>query len=251
MKVAHKSALSEPLASLFAQTVNAGSAARFSSENPAFSTPRPASPDALATAFDVSAENESPHAGEQSVARDAFVTIIDAVAAAVFVVDAAARVTPCNAAAEYLIARGDFVVREGMLAACGATGHKALRAALAKADDQPALVVLQAASGPLIAALLPVRADGRFVVIVNRPPKDSPAIGKALMQAFGLTQREVNVLTQLMRGQSIEAAAADLGIAVSTARSHLHKLLAKTQTTRQGELIQKVLGLLPPVALEA
>lgn len=251
MKVAHKSALSEPLTGMLAQTVNAGSADRFSNKSPAFPSPRPASSDALATAFDVNAENEPHHAGRQHAERDALVTAIDALAAAVFVVDANTRVTLCNAAAEHLVARGDFVVRDGMLAPCGPAGHTALRVALAKGEGRPALFALQAPSGPLIAALVPVRADGTFAVIVNLREKKSPAIDQALMQAFGFTRREVNVLIPLLRGQSIEAAAADLGIAVPTARSHLHKLLVKTETTRQGELIQKVLTLLPPVALDA
>jgi DNA-binding CsgD family transcriptional regulator len=205
----------------------------------------------LATAFDSTPKNEIHHVGGKNLERDAFLTVIDALSAAVFVVDATARVTQSNDAADHLIAHGDFVVREGKLAAGGPAGHIALRAALAKSDGQPALIALRTASGPLIAALLPVRADGTFAVIVNRQPKDSAPIDKALMQAFGLTRREANVLIPLLRGQSIEAAAAELGIAVPTARSHLHKLLAKTETTRQGELIQKVLDLLPPVALKA
>ena len=206
---------------------------------------------ALATANDFAPDFRSTSG--QSSPSDAFDTVIDALSAAVFVVDPASRVIRCNAAAEQLIARGDFAVSEGKLAAHGPTGHIALRAAMTEGEVRPALVALQAASGPLIAALLPVRADGSFVVVVvvNRLAKENPPLDKALMQAFGLTRREVNVLMALLRGQSIEAAAAGLGIAVPTARSHLHKLLAKTETTRQGELIQKVLDLLPPVMLSA
>lgn len=209
------------------------------------------SPNELVTAVDFTSASESYHVGQQCSERDLCVSVIETLTAAVFVIDADACVTSCNAAAEHLIARGDVVVRDGALVACGTTGHKAMRAALAKGDGRPVLVALQAAAGPLIAALLPVQADGRFAIVVNLQPKESPAAGKALMQAFGLTRREASVLIPLLRGQSLEAAAADLGIAVPTARSHLHKLLAKTETTRQGELIQKVLGLLPPVALEA
>lgn len=202
-------------------------------------------------AFDATLTTDLRHMAGKSFERDPFLTVIDALSVAVFVVDPAARVTQCNDAADRLIAQGDFVVREGKLAAGGPTGHIALRAALTKSDGQPALVAVRTPSGPLIAALLPARADGTFVVVVNRKGKDSPPIDKALMQAFGLTRREANVLMPLLRGQSIEAAAAELGIAVPTARSHLHKLLAKTETTRQGDLIQKVLGLLPPVALDS
>lgn len=205
----------------------------------------------LATDTNLASKADFHPTRRDSSGRDAFVTVVDALAAAVFVVDPAARVIRRNAAAEHLIARGDFVLRDGQLAAFGANGHNALRAAMAKAGGRPALLALQAASGPLIAALLPVPTDGSFVVIVNRQAKEGSPLDKALMQAFGLTRREVSVLMALLRGQSIEAAAAGLGIAVPTARSHLHKLLAKTETTRQGELIQKVLDLLPPVMLSA
>lgn len=204
----------------------------------------------LATDTNLASKADFHPTRRDSSERDAFVTVVDALSAAVFVIDGTARIVHSNAAAEHLIARGDFAVREGRLAPSGPTGHSALRAALAKGDGRPALVAVQTASGPLIAALLPMRADGTFAVIVKRQPAESPPIGKVLMQAFNLTRREVNVLIPLLRGQSLEAAAAELGIAVPTARSHLHKLLAKTETTRQGELIQKVLDLLPPVAIE-
>jgi DNA-binding CsgD family transcriptional regulator len=124
-----------------------------------------------------------------------------------------------------------------------------LRSALTRADARPALFTIKAADGTIyIAALLPVRATGPFALVINQQPPDNPAIGNALMQAFALTPRELTVLLALLKSPSIESAAAELGIEIPTARSHLHRIFAKTGTGRQAELVQKIQGALPPIA---
>jgi len=66
---------------------------------------------------------------------------------------------------------------------------------------------------------------------------------------YGLTPREVCVLMLLLQGAGPEEAAASMGVAVTTVRSHLNSLFAKTGTSRQAELVQKALASIPPVVL--
>lgn len=180
--------------------------------------------------------------------REALATVVDALAAAVFIVEANGRLLRNNASGEVLLRRRTVLVREGVMSFVDGATQSAWRGAMARADGRPALIPMTADGMTYVVALLPVRATGPFAVVVNQQAPDSPAIGGALMQAFGLTPREFTILAQLLKGLSIEEAAAELGIEVATARSHLHRIFAKTGTARQGELIQKVLVTLPPIA---
>ena len=57
-----------------------------------------------------------------------------------------------------------------------------------------------------------------------------------LSVAFGLTQAEAKLATQLGIGIGIDAAAVSLGVSRETARSQLKAVFAKTNTRRQAEL---------------
>lgn len=59
----------------------------------------------------------------------------------------------------------------------------------------------------------------------------------SLLGYAGLTRAEAEVAFALCCGQSLEEAAESRHIAISTARTHLKRILGKTRTTRQGELI--------------
>ena len=55
---------------------------------------------------------------------------------------------------------------------------------------------------------------------------------------FGLTSAEARVLAQLISGEGLTVAARHLDIARSTARTHLARILEKTGTHRQAELVR-------------
>ncbi|MGQ0445218.1 MAG: hypothetical protein ACT4O2_08870 [Beijerinckiaceae bacterium] len=54
-----------------------------------------------------------------------------------------------------------------------------------------------------------------------------------------MTGAETRVLAEIIGGNGLLAAATKLKIAESTARSHANRILAKTGTTRQTELIRR------------
>ena len=56
-----------------------------------------------------------------------------------------------------------------------------------------------------------------------------------LRELFGLTRTEGVVAAALGRGASLEDIAVNMGIGLSTVRSHLKRILAKTGTHRQAE----------------
>jgi DNA-binding NarL/FixJ family response regulator len=82
------------------------------------------------------------------------------------------------------------------------------------------------------------------VLLIVRDAKDERR--KALVRAaafFGLTCAESRLLSALFEGCSVPDAASRLGVAPTTARSHLQSVFAKTGVRRQGDLVNLVSGL--------
>jgi DNA-binding CsgD family transcriptional regulator len=64
-----------------------------------------------------------------------------------------------------------------------------------------------------------------------------------LQSLFGLTGRELQVVRLLADGHSIESLAACMDISPNTAKTHMRAIFAKTQTSRQSELMHLCAGL--------
>jgi DNA-binding CsgD family transcriptional regulator len=62
-----------------------------------------------------------------------------------------------------------------------------------------------------------------------------------LCRLYGLTRGEAALAVLLVRGKSIEEAAAELFISPHTARTHLKRIFMKTDTHRQTELVVRIL----------
>jgi DNA-binding CsgD family transcriptional regulator len=75
------------------------------------------------------------------------------------------------------------------------------------------------------------------LVLINDLDRSAAPPRERLMQAYGLTVAEAGVAQLLLRGHSNAAVAERLHITVETARTHVRRLLAKTGTHRQCDLI--------------
>jgi DNA-binding CsgD family transcriptional regulator len=74
------------------------------------------------------------------------------------------------------------------------------------------------------------------VIFISDPERtDNPTID-SLRRAFGLTYREAEMTIAIAHGRGLKAAAAEMGVAVTTARSQLQQAFAKTGTKHQAEL---------------
>jgi DNA-binding CsgD family transcriptional regulator len=73
-------------------------------------------------------------------------------------------------------------------------------------------------------------------------PSNPPRLNEAeLRRRFALTRAEVRLSIQLCRGLSVEEAALQNSVRVSTVRSHLHTLLIKTEAKRQADVVRMLL----------
>ena len=201
----------------------------------------------------------------KKVEAQALGSTLDNLAAGVIVVAEENRILHANHVARQMFTKGTPVRSvSGRLAARGAeagaelakainlarrneTGIGATGIGVALSDEagEPAVAhVLPLARGDLRTRLLPQATAAVFVTQAGgAPPSDIAAIAAS----FGLTHAEARVLERLLSGMTLVAAAAALGIAETTAKTHLSRIFAKTGVTRQAELVALLDRLVPPL----
>lgn len=164
--------------------------------------------------------------------------------------DAAGRIVFANQAARALLAAGDALRAEGgLLAARRPDRTAALRRmiGIAALGGPPGVLVLPRPEGraPVLAEAVPVGAPAALpglhppptvLLMLSDPEDDRGPAATLLRELYGLTATEAAVAIRIARGEGLEAAARALGIARSTARTHLRSAFGKTDTHRQAEL---------------
>ena len=203
----------------------------------------------------------------KKVEAQALGATLDNLAAGVIVVAEENRILHANHAAQHMFAKGTPVRSvSGRLAARGAEAAAELAKAidLARRNEagigatgigvplsdeagEPAVAhVLPLARGDLRTRLLPQATAAIFVTQAGGPPPP-PADIAAVAASIGLTPAEARVLEQLLSGMTLVETAAALGIAETTAKTHLSRIFAKTGVTRQAELVALLDRLMPPL----
>lgn len=216
----------------------------------------------LQRAFDLMVQLDTLHSRLHAT-EDA----LDRIRCAVFVLDAQATILFANRAAHGLLAAGDGLGSAGSTLGARINGDAAaLRALIARAAGgngprgaRPQSGSLRIQRGvdrlPLAAIAVPttpqrspLRQQARQVLLFVADPGACKGVAAALLrEAFGLTDREANVALTMLRLGGLPAAAGELNIALSTARSHLQHVFDKTGTRNQVALAQMLaaLGALP------
>jgi DNA-binding CsgD family transcriptional regulator len=180
---------------------------------------------------------------------------LDRLEQGVLITDGKARVVFANNAGEALFASGGLKLRERVVhaqaAADTATLHGMIAACADVGDTDGGGYVLAArAKGrPLSLLIIPLRGPIAWlsheqpVAILFITDPDHVALPEAvqLQRQFGLTPAESRLVLEILKGDGIAAAAERLGVVPGTARTHLHRVLAKTGTKRQADLVRLVL----------
>lgn len=163
-------------------------------------------------------------------------------------VDRGGRVLRANAAAARLLdgAGAPGIDGGGWLRGMSPTDTEALRAAIARASTNPdaITVALRRADRRPIAATL-CGLDGRdqavaiYLIDPETPPSPSPS---SIGDLYGLTPAEARLAAALARGLTLETAAVELGVTLTSARTYLKTVFAKMGVCRQAELVRQVLA---------
>jgi len=112
------------------------------------------------------------------------------------------------------------------------------------ARPEGALGIPREGRGPLTLTVAPLRPrrsrlDGRapMALVFLRDPESTTVSPGQLRDIFGFTRSEAAIAVELVRGRSLAQVAAAQGVSLETVRSHLKRLLAKTGTRRQAEVV--------------
>jgi DNA-binding CsgD family transcriptional regulator len=181
--------------------------------------------------------------------------LMDELAHGVLVVNPEGRLLHANQAARHELARGHgLLLQDQHLQAHDADHARLLGEALAKAVEGKRSLITFAVgrATKLSAAVLPLSTPG-----IEQPARIALVLARAtvcesLMLCFfarnhGLTGAEEQVLGFLCQGYTAPETARHLKVAVSTVRSHVRSLCAKTGSSGMRELVTRV-AVLPPVA---
>lgn len=85
-------------------------------------------------------------------------------------------------------------------------------------------------------------ADGRVLLAFHDPSARTQLDTGLLGQMFGLTPTEAELTGALAEGKTVTEFAAERGSSELTVRTHLKRVLEKTDSRRQAELVKKVLS---------
>jgi DNA-binding CsgD family transcriptional regulator len=177
---------------------------------------------------------------------------LDAVQQPVLLLAADGRLIHANASAERLLKATDGLIatRHGLQGATMAA-TRALEGLVAAAAARPGtsgVIRLQRPSGraPLVMIAMPMRGRGDFVleehpavlVCLSDPTRHPEVEPRLLMELFGLNAAEAGLAQQLLAGHQLKVIAAATGRNVNTVRNLLVRLMAKTETSLQSDLVR-------------
>jgi DNA-binding CsgD family transcriptional regulator len=195
-----------------------------------------------------------------------FADTLDGLSAGMFLVDGTGLIVHANASGHAMLAANDFLrAADGRLAASDGETDQALREIFAAAGSGDAAVGIRGIAVPLksrdgecyVAHVLPLtsgerrRAGTNYAAVaalfVHKAALDTPSPPEVIAKTFGLTPSELRVLLGIVEVGGVPETAIALGIAETTVKTHLHHLFAKTDTSRQAELVKLVAGFSNPL----
>jgi DNA-binding CsgD family transcriptional regulator/PAS domain-containing protein len=187
-------------------------------------------------------------------------SVLDALHHAVFLLDQDGRILHCNRVADALLHRGDTLIsRRGVLHAASSTHTNRLATLLARAAGRgglpPGAGALRLAPGTreggLALLAMPFRQEAEWSLIqapavllcVTDLDGLPPPPGRQIAELFGLTAAEGVLAADLLAGLDLREIAERRGRSINTVRTHLARLMAKTDVKRQSELMRLLVSL--------
>jgi DNA-binding CsgD family transcriptional regulator len=172
--------------------------------------------------------------------------VLDLLGCGVIVVDELGFVATMNASARELTANAtSLFVESGLLGAVRSDECRRLRELIESAlrpegeTSARAMRVRNRWGEPRLAIRVePIAAGAAVFVTEAGAPHDPP--DELLQQLYDLTPTEAKVLRYLTRGCSPAEIATEIGVELSTARSHLRSIFLKTSTSGQCDLVRRV-----------
>jgi DNA-binding CsgD family transcriptional regulator/PAS domain-containing protein len=195
-----------------------------------------------------------------------FADTLDGLDAALYLVDADARLIHANSAGQAMLGAREILHEiRGHIAACDPAVNQTLRDVFAAAGQGDAALGVRGIAVPLIgkdgqhyvAHALPLTSGARrragvaynavAALFVRKAALAMPARSEVIGKAFKLTPTELRVLLAIVEVGGVPEVAAALGVADTTIRTHVGRLFEKTGTARQADLVKLVAGYATPL----
>jgi DNA-binding CsgD family transcriptional regulator len=181
--------------------------------------------------------------------------LMDELAHGVIITTTEGRLLHANQAGRHELVRASALVlwQGGLVQACRPECDRELQSAIARAaSGRRSLLHLGALEGAGITlTVLPLKPHAsevaRCALLLARASVCDPLMLTQFARRYGITPAEQLVLANLCEGRSAPQVAVQLEVAVSTIRSHVRSICAKTRANSVRELVRHV-AVLPPVA---
>ncbi len=200
----------------------------------------------------------------RAVAAATFESVIDRAGTPILITDGQLNLLHANDAAQSLLGARDPLMLSGQrLATVMPAATQALAMAVAQAGEDEADIGRRGLGIPVLGGdgvaralhVLPLRGGVLRPGLVNRAVaaifvgSAAPILqesGALVGQLFGLSASESGVFDLIAQGLTPAETAKRLGVGVSTVRTHLLRIYAKTGTRRQADLVRMAAGLALP-----
>lgn len=196
---------------------------------------------------------------------DSLAATVAGLKAGVFILAEDAGVAYANDRALRMVEDGQVVrIDKGRLAPLDTRARAALAAALGAAshgdealgDEDPSIVFRSAGGAAWIGTVMALDSGRRRVttfhpgavatLCLREASPLTPPVPAALTELYGLTRREMTVLSTLMEANGVADAADLLGVSEGTLKSHLKSIFRKTGTRRQADLVKLAAAVASP-----
>jgi len=206
-------------------------------------------------------------------AEHALGSSLDALGAAAFVLEASGQLLHVNGLAEAMLRAADVIAckADGSLVAKNAADEPALEAAIHGAAapgaqiGPPVRLTSRGTSALYLAWIMRMRdtqaaqcgtlrvldgldRQGSILVLVSRTDRKIEISADVLLAAFDLSLAEARLVAALAGGESPADYANRLGLSRNTVRNQMASIFDKTDTSRQAELVARVLATVGPFA---
>jgi DNA-binding CsgD family transcriptional regulator/PAS domain-containing protein len=202
----------------------------------------------------------------KSAEAAAFADTLDGISAGMFLIDAGGRMVHANASGRAMLEER-CVLRAacGKVTAIAAEADRELSRVVATAGGGDAAVGVKGIAVPMaardgeryVAHVLPLtsgerrRAGAGYAAVaalfVHKATLEAPSPPETIAKLYKLTPCELRVLLAVVRIGGVPEVAEALGIGEATVKTHLQRLFAKTDTSRQAELVKLVAGFTNPL----